>query len=337
MNKINRILLLVLGVVALLFQLSPAATLAATAPSSNPAAGQALEIDPPLMELTGNPGQTITSQIEIRNISSGPVIVTNQINDFTAKGDTGIPQILINSKVKDPYSLQGYISPLPSFALQPQQTRKLNVSINIPTNASPGGHYGVIRFTGTPAALKGNSSGVSLSASLGALVLLTVKGNIVENLQNYSFTVSPNGKGSTNFFQNDPFVFSEILKNTGNEHVIPTGIVTIKDMFGHTVLQMNINNEQGNILPGTIRKFTQEISNVNVGSKRFFGRYTASYAVSYGSPKKEVNASLSFWVIPIDLIIIWIVVLIGGFFLIRFGLKRYNQHILDKAQKSKKK
>ena len=337
MHKIRNILLTGLSVSLILLPLTPAVTLAATtSPGTIAPTGQALEIDPPFMELSGNPGQTITTQIEIRNISSGPVVVSNQINDFVAKGETGIPEILINSKVKDPYSLSGYIAPIPSFPLKPQQMEKLNVSINIPSNASPGGHYGVIRFTGIPAALTGHS-GVSLSASLGALILLTVNGNIVESLQTHSFTVSPNGKGSSSFFQNDPFIFNEVFNNTGNEHVVPTGMITIKDMFDHTVLQMYINNERGNVLPGSMRKFTQEISKVNVGSKRFFGRYTASFKVTYGSPAKQLSGSLSFLVVPVNLIIFWIVVLIAGFFLIRFGLKRYNQHILDKAQKSKKK
>ena len=332
MTKTKQLLLLGLGVILLALPFSGATALGATAPNNVP--GQALEIDPPLIELSGNPGQTITTQIEVRNISSGPVIVTNQINDFTAKGESGVPDILINAKTKDPYSILGYISPLPSFQLKTQQMRKVNITINIPPKASPGGHYGVIRFTGTPSALTGKS-GVSLSASLGALVLLTVNGHIVENLKTHSFTVSSNGKGNSGFFQNDPFVFNEVLQNTGNEHVIPTGKITLKDMFGHTVIQMYINQNQGNVLPGSMRKFTELINKQDVGNKRFFGRYTASYNLSYGSPAKQLNGTLSFIVIPINLILFWIVVLIGGFFLIRWLIKRYNRHILDKAQKSK--
>ena len=332
MTKIKRLLLLGLGVVLVLIPLTPKAVYATTSPSTLP--GQALEIDPPLIELSGNPGQTITTQIEVRNISSGPVIVTNQINDFTAKGETGVPDILINAKTKDPYSILGYISPLPSFQLKPQQMKKVNIDINIPVKASPGGHYGVIRFTGTPSALTGKS-GVSLSASLGALVLLTVNGHIVENLQTHSFTVSSSGNGNSSFFQNDPFVFNEVLQNTGNEHVIPTGRLTLKDMFGHTVVQMYINQNQGNVLPGSMRKFTEQINKVDMGNKLFFGRYSASFNISYGSPAKHLSGKLSFIVIPIQLIVTWIAILIAGFFLIRWLIKRYNRHILDKAQKTK--
>lgn len=331
----GKLRLICLPVIALLVGVLPLSTVAAaTKAGTVTGPGQALEIAPPLIDVRVNPGQTINAQIYIRDISSGPLVVTNQINDFTAKGETGVPQILFNNSAKDPYSLIGYISPLPSLLLKSEQLEKLTIQINIPKNASPGGHFGVIRFTGTPPALNGGS-GVSLSASLGALVLLTVNGNIVENLQTSSFSVTPNGGRPSSFFQSDPFYFNEVLKNAGNEQVIPTGIITLKDMFGHTVLQMNINEPQGNILPGTLRKFTEVVNHNDVGSKLFFGAYTASFDVKYGTPIKNLVGTLKFWVIPVNLILIWAVVLIGGFFLLRFAIKRYNQHIISKAQKPK--
>ncbi|MGH7234685.1 MAG: hypothetical protein ACREF7_04575, partial [Candidatus Saccharimonadales bacterium] len=231
-------------------------------------------------------------------------------------------------------SIIGYIAPLPSLVLQSEQIKTLNVTLNIPRNASPGGHYGVIRFTGTPASLSG-SSGVSLSASLGALVLLTVSGHIVQNLQTSSFAVSQNSGKPSSFFQNDPLTFTELLKNTGNVHVAPTGVVTLKDMFGHEVISLNINNGQGNVLPSTSRSFSQTLNSVDFTNKRLFGRYSATFKVNYGSPPKSLSDTLTFWVIPLDLILIWLVVLIGGFFLIRYMLKRYNQFIINKAKKQK--
>ncbi len=311
----------------------PGASLAATAKPSAPGTGQALEIAPPLIEVSGNPGQTITAKLYLRDISAIPLVVTNQINDFKAQGDSGVPQIIFNSSANDPYSLIGFISPLPTLLLQPQQIKLLSVVINIPKDASPGGHYGVIRFTGTPASLTG-SSGVSLSASLGALVLLTVNGHLVQNLETSSFNITQNGGHPSSFFQSEPLTFNELLKNTGNVHVAPSGIVTIKDMFGHQVISLNINEGLGNILPSSSRQFSETLSSVDFTNKRLFGRYTATFNVSYGSPKKTLTDTLTFWVIPVDLIVIWIVVLIGGFFLIRWLLKRYNQHIIDKAKNS---
>ena len=74
---------------------SPVAS-AATLPTV-PSGGQALQLAPPIITLTANPGQTIKTQMEIRDIASGPLVVSNQINDFVADGTGGTPV----QKIKD--------------------------------------------------------------------------------------------------------------------------------------------------------------------------------------------------------------------------------------------
>ncbi len=335
-KKTLLILGIILGVVCFGYKTSVSALVNSAANTGNSAAsnsGEALEIAPPLLYLTANPGQTIQAKIYLRDISSSPLLVSGTANDFVASGLNGTPKILFHETSPDPYSLKSYIAPIQSLLLQPKQLKILYIKINVPANASPGGHYGVIRFTGTPPSLNGGN-GVSLSASIGALILLTVNGNIVENLNVHQFSVSQNGqKGS--FFQSTPLQFSEILQNTGNEHVQPTGLLTIKDMFNHKLVVMDINRRQGNVLPGSMRQFTQLVNSNVVGNKQLFGRYTASINMTYGTSKKTLYAQLTFWVIPVKLIILAIVILIGGFFLLRWLIRRYNQYILDKAQKSK--
>ena len=106
-------------------------------------------------------------------------------------------------------------------------------------------------------------------------------------------------------------------------------------MFNHKVIQLNIKEGKGNILPASSRKFSEDLNKVDFTAKRLFGRYSATFSVNYGTHKKVLTGTLTFWVIPIDLIIIWIVVLIGGFFLIRYLLKRYNKFIINKAKSAK--
>ena len=302
-------------------------------PSANNS-GEALEIAPPLLYLTADPGQSIIAKIYLRDISSGPLIVTGTADDFISEGVNGTPKILLHETAPDPYSLKNYVAPIQSLLLQPKQVHILNLALNVPSTASPGGHYGVIRFTATPPSLNGGN-GVALSASLGALVLLTVTGKIVENLVVNQFNAGQNGK-SGDFFESAPLQITELLKNTGNEHVQPTGLLTLTDMFGHKLVVMDINRRQGNILPNSLRKFTQNINKNVIGSKRLFGRYTASVSIQYGSAKKTLNATMIFWVIPIKEIAILLIGLIGGFFLLRVLIRRYNRHILDNAKKKSK-
>lgn len=301
--------------------------------SNAPGTGEALQIAPPLLYLTANPGQSIKAQIYIQDISKGRLVVTSTINDFTAKGETGVPQIFLKQSAPSPYSLKTYIAPISTLILNPKQIVPVSITINVPANASPGAHYGVVRFTAGPPSVTG-SSGVALSASLGALVLLTVNGNIVEHLNLTSFNVQKNNTPGT-FFQSGPLLFNEVLKNTGNEYVQPTGQLTVKDMFNHKIVVMDINRRQGNVLPSTSRLFSQNVNNTVIGNKRLFGKYTASIYLTYGNIKTPIKAQFSFWVIPVTQIIIALVVLIFGFFLIRYGIKRYNKYVISQAQKKK--
>jgi hypothetical protein len=307
-----------------------AAPAAPATPSNN--VGQALEIAPPVITLSGDPGQTIKTQISLRDISSGNLLVSGQVNDFVAAGEDGTPKILLDEKEVDPYSIKGWITPVAPFIMIPREIKNLPVTIVIPANASPGGHYGVVRFTGTPPELKG--TGVSLSASLGALLLITVSGNVKEQMSVQSLSVSHNGKTGT-LLEGTPLEFTERIKNSGNIHELPTGQVVITDMFGKTVGAVNVNVPPRNILPQSIRKFSQPLDSTVIGNKKLFGRYHADLKLTYGKNAQTVTSRLDFWVIPYRLIGTAIVALVGGFFVLRFVLRRYNQTVINKASKSK--
>jgi hypothetical protein len=310
--------------------------LAATAPATPkvapgaPGSGQALEIAPPLLSLSGDPGQVLKAQINLRDISSTSLIVSGQVNDFVAAGEDGTPKILMNNDTSSPFSMKSWVGALPTLNMTPRQIKNFPITITIPKNASPGGHYGVIRFTATPPDLKG--TGVSLSASLGALVLLTVNGNAKESMNIQEFSVNRNGK-TAKLFESTPLTFVERLKNTGNIHEKPAGQVIIKNMFGKNVAALNVNMPPRNILPDSIRKFSQPLDKSVIGSKKLFGKYTADLKVTYGANKQVTTSSLSFWVIPYRLIITVIVLLVVCFFALRFLIKHYNRRIISKAQK----
>jgi len=315
---------------------SPIALAATSSPQQIPNnIGEALEIAPPLIYLNANPGQTITTQIQVRDIAKGDLLVTGQANDFVAAGTNGNPKILFNSSSStDPYSLKNWVSPLASVILKPQQTNNIKVILNVPKNASPGGHYGVIRFSAVPPSVNGKN-GVSLSASLGTLILMTVSGHLVQRLALSKFSAE-NSKGHAGYlFQSDPLIFSEALKNSGNIALQPAGQVTIKDMFGKNVVSMSINPIVSNILPSSTRIFTENLTPNIIGKKQLFGRYSAILNLTYGTNHQPITAKLTFWVIPIVPIVILLLILIIGFFLLRKLIRRYNQHILDKAKKSK--
>jgi len=315
-------LALVIGLVLL-----PASSLAvAAAPAATQLApGQGLQISPPLISVAADPGQTVILAIKIRNISGGTLVIHGTVDDFGAKGESGEPQILLDETASTRYSLKYWIATVPSVTLKSQELETLSVPVNVPKNAEPGGHYGVVRLTGTAPSLEG--TGVALSASIGTLVLFTVNGDITDHLSAVDITASQ--KGATHsFFEQGPLTITERIKNDGNVHERPKGNVVITNLFGRQTASLAVDSTGGNILPNSIRKFSQDL-----GKKNLFGRYTVKGSLAYGNGKTLVLPVTSFWVIPYKLIIATILIITALFFLLRFGLRRYNAYIIKLARK----
>lgn len=315
---------LVMGLVYCSVSFAPPAVLAASG------SGQALEIAPPLLVLSADPGKTIRTQIKLRDISKTQLLVTSQVNDFVAAGEDGTPKIITGSDPNNPFTVRDWITPVPSLLLSPQQIQAVNIAIAVPANAAPGGHYGVIRFTGTPPKISG--TGVSLNASLGALVLLTVKGDLKDSLSVAEFSANKDGNKSS-LFESAPVDFTARIKNDGNVQEQPIGHITVKNMFGKSVATLNVNIPPHNVLPDSIRKFESELGSSTIGNKRLFGRYTATLTLGYGTVKpKTLTDSISFWVIPYKTIAAIVVFLIIAFFVLKSMIRRYNRRIISRAQ-----
>lgn len=299
---------------ALLLTLFTVGFAATAAHAVEPGSGQALEIAPPLVNLKADPGQTVKADIKIRDIAKTPLIVTGEVNDFTSQGEAGIPKVDVDSEERSPYSIIDWVEPLNQLRLEPQEIKNLPITINVPANASPGGYYGVIRFTATPGEL--DQSGVALSASLGALIFLRVNGDAEESMNIEELFAEKNGRRGV-FFDSQPITFVQRIKNTGNVQEQPVGILKVSDMFGNTIANLTFNAERRNVLPDSIRRFETSLDKTNIGSRILFGLYTAELTTSYG-PDNELNTTktMRFFVFPWQVvlgILVALAAIIGGF------------------------
>lgn len=328
MKKISTILIALTLVFTVTFAAQPVGAV-------NDNVGQALEIAPPVLTLTANPGDTVNAQISLRDISSSPLVVTGTVNDFSAKGESGEPNIDIDGKEPSPYSLKPWMQPLNQLNLKSMEMQKLPVVLKVPKNAAPGGYWGVVRFTATPP--EGSGTGVVLSASLGSLIFLRVSGDAKESMSIEDFyTAEPGKDAKASLFEQTPLDFVLRVKNTGNVHEQPVSRVNIKDMFGRDVAGVNMNLERRNVLPGSVRKFTSPLDKGSLGTTMLFGKYTAEITTNFGTGKQSVTAKIDFWVIPYRLIILIIVGLILLFFIIRALLRNYNRRITRRARTSRR-
>lgn len=299
-----------------------------TSAQSGSGGGQALEIGPPVLNLTADPGQVITSSINVRNVSTSAMLVSSQVNDFEASGEDGTPQLLLDQTEESPFSIRSWLQPLDQLTLESRQLKAIPLTIYVPETAAPGGYYGIIRFTGTPVGVDGN--GVSLNASLGTLIFIRVSGQAKEQLSVQDFYANSRGNEYP-IYELKPVTLSVRIKNEGNIYEQPTGIITVKNMFGKNIVNLPVNAEERIILPNSVRRFDQVVDDTAIGPGLMFGRYTAELTIKYGSSGQEVTSTASFWVIPYKLILLGVIGIVVLYFVFRILIKRYNQHIVQKA------
>ncbi len=292
--------------------------------SASAGAAQGLQISPALVELNAARGNTYTVTLRVTNVTTSDLTYGTSVSDFNAAGESGTPHILIDSTLPPAVSIRTWVATIPAFTLQAGKTQVVNAQVTIPTDAEPGGHYGVIQFSGSAPELK--DTGVGLSASAGVLMLIRVDGAITEKASLASFTSESNGKQSS-FFENGPLTFVTRIQNEGNIHVKPVGNIELRDMFGGLVATMSVNADKSNVLPSSIRRFE-----TTYGNKWLFGRYTANLTLGYGTTGQAITNTISFWVIPYKLILTGLFVLATIIFILTRMIKVYNRHIIAKSK-----
>jgi len=300
--------------------------------SSASGPGNGLKVSPVRSELTVNPGQTVTLDVYVQNVTSQAATFQALINDFVASGDeSGSPALILNSNKSAPsHGLKQFIQPVSNFSLKPGQQKDVKVVISIPKNAAGGGYFGAVRFApASTAAL--STSGASLSASVASLILVRVPGNIVDQMSIASFDARSGNNAHGIFTSNKNISAVVRFQNEGNVQEQPFGTIVVKDMHGHKIASYAVNNVKpaGNVLPNSIRKFSVPLDKISS-----FGRYTLEGNFGYTSTGKLLTATATFYVIPIPLIvaaIILVVIILVAIFEIPRLIRRYNKRILRRA------
>lgn len=297
---------------------------AAWAQSADPSAAQGAQISPALVELNAEKGKTYTLKVKVTNVTLTKLVYSTSVNDFESKDETGSPSVLLDSNLPSSASVVDWVSTDPEFTLDTREAREITATVTVPGDAEPGGHYGVIRFSGRAPELE--SSGVGLAASTGMLLLIRVSGDITESASLASFYTANSGN-QTSFFETPPVEFITRIKNDGNIHVKPTGNIEVRDAFGNSVASIPINDTKSNVLPGSIRRFETEYK-----SDWMFGMYTADLTLGYGTTGQAITNTITFWVIPYKLVLVCLLVLATLLFIASRLIKVYNKHIIAKAK-----
>lgn len=265
--------------------------------SNTTTGGNGLQIAPTRTELGLLPGESKVFSIDVKNITSGELQAEVSINDFESDGVTGNPQVFVDTSKRSPTTISNFVSGLGNFSLKPGEAKKVNVQVNIPKDVSPGAYYGIIRYAAIPkgGVLNDQERQLSLTASLGHLVLIEVAGDVNQQIQVESLKMQRNDKPGSIFF-NKPDKSALAIKNLGNGFSRPFGNVIIKDFKGSEVYKYEVNDTtpKGVILPNSSRSFVNDI-----GGIKFPGRYTADANVIYNNGGEVVVYKTSFWYLPV--------------------------------------
>lgn len=310
--------LLVLGLVMMIGLVRPIASQAQTAqPAENQSDSITLTAMPPRMgddnSLSAAPGEKLQTTIKVRNNSDKAFTINTAVDDFII-GEDGETPVAITEDVDYRWSLKDWLVLAPEFqSLQPKQTGVINVIIDIPEDALPGGHYAMV--THKPVGLNGekfqDESSSKISQRVGTLLYVLVEGPINEEAFVRDFNMPK-------FTEYGPVPFSFIVDNQSDIHIKPDISIEIYNLLGIKVDTIVV--ESKNVFPMVGRNFSGEWDQV-WGT----GFYRAKLVMAYGSEGSITIAHTNFWLLPITIIIAAFIVLIT-LIVIFIAIRRHLLH-----------
>ncbi len=316
-----------------LFLLTATSSFAQSTPSNYD-----VTVSPVFFDLTANPGDSLSNKIRFRNNTTSPLPIKITVEKMT--GDTNGDLTLRDDK--NDASLSWIKFSEQTFVAKPLEWTDVPFIINVPKDAAYG-YYFAVSFT------QDNSSpikrtGATITGAAAVPILLDVKkagAKIAGNLN--SFTAD------SGFYEYPPVKLSAIFENTGNVHIRPTGNVFIKDWLGRQIAVLDLNPNQGAILPDVKKSLEATWSDgfITVEPKmdngqtvldkngkpetqlKFhfdkildlrIGRYTATALVVLSTNTKDIPFEMqtSFWIFP------WKVILGAMLFIVFAGIGFYS-------------
>lgn len=292
-----------------------------------PAKISALTISPPIFDLRAKPGETLQASLSLENETNSPLNLYGLVEAFNPTAKGGDLEFYPSEE-----GLSSWVALSEnSLSLAPGESKKIFFTINVPAGTAGGSHYAAI-FWGTspPGAAPG---GVAVASRLGALIFLNVEGTVIQDLEISNFKTTKKINLSL------PIIFETSVKNKGNVYLAPKGEIIIKTWTGKQVAALPWNEAGLRALPGTERIISTPWGKRNILEELtlgIFGFYRASIHLSYGAPVKEAGDLVSFWILPLGGLGIFLLAVILGVLIISFAVRRYNKWIIRKHLESRK-
>jgi hypothetical protein len=252
-----------------------------------PSDARAFSAGPASLELSGSRGKVVEDTFMVANVSGQPETYYFSTLKFRSSEDSGAPDFIPYDE--DHSGLAEWIAfPGKSVTVPPLTKVDVPFTIVVPSDAPAGGHYAAIVVSDTPSDVVA-SNGTSISAKTALLVFLTIEGETREQAALLDFTVERTGRELEGMYR-----FR--IQNQGNVFVIPTGTITLRNVFGATIGSARVNEDGGRILPESTRAFEGGWK----ASIFAVGPITASLDLTYGSAPELLSGQYAFSYWPME-------------------------------------
>jgi len=279
-------------------------------------------LEPGKAELFLNPGDTVTRAVYVTDRVPGSTTFNISVEDIKGTRDPDQPVLILDGE-RGPFSGKDFIVPaINKVTLNFGDRITIPVTITIPKDAPPGDYDSSVLVANEPGSglvtdPSAASGATRIISRLGTLIFIRVNGKANESGNLDDFKIK--GPGQL-FYDHGPLTFQVLFNNNGNVHLVPYGMVTIKNMIGQTVDQLPVDAYFS--LPDSLR-----YREVTWARQMLFGRYTATVHLerSYGGLSDD--KTIAFWVLPWKILIgifagIFILLLIMVIFLRTFEINR---------------
>jgi len=264
------------------------------------------------------PGESQTVEVIVSNRMGVPKRFSIETEDTAGTSDPSQSLVLLGEDT-GPYTVKDYIQvPNREFDLDHSYRARIPVTVSLPQDASPGGHYGSMLISMVSDPNENNeeeeaSTGSVIVSRIGILFFVSNPGDTTHSAELKDFSTI----GGQTFFADGPIDFAITHENNADVHVTPYGEVRISNMLGDEVGFVKL--DPWFVLPQSLR--TREVS---WERELLIGRYTAHLQVNRGYDDIIDDATVVFWVLPWKILLTVFSALFVFFLLIRFVSTRFE-------------
>lgn len=287
-----------------------------------------LSISPTLFDMSAEPGQSWQSNLRVVNVNKSDLTVYVEVVNFAPRGEGGDGRFIpVIDGGTDKATLAEWFTITSEPVVVPaEQSKDIPFTVNVPTDASPGGHFAAILVGTRPIDKKDGESRIQTAQMVTSLFFAKVAGEVIESGSVREFSTEET------YLDSPEVTFLLRFENKGNVHLQPQGEIKIYNMWGHErgILPINQYTNFGNVLPLSVRKFV--LSWKGEWSISEIGRYKAIATLGYGTDARQfTSAETYFWVIPFKLISGILLGLLLFFATISWLVRLYIKHVLALA------